>query len=173
MLPLRVALPYLEPLLAENVAKEVRKDAQVIRCAAEALGAGAPPGPQAARRLLEAARGIDREFLARAGRFPVRIVIPYERIEPLRLRRIELGLRLAYRILGGWSRREKIRRVPDRSELAQGLRDVLDLYAQETQALSASVRLPALLVPLRERLAAALLRVMREIAADIASHKRS
>ena len=29
-LPLRLALPHLEPLLARNVAKEVRKDALVI-----------------------------------------------------------------------------------------------------------------------------------------------
>ena len=32
--------------------------------------------------------------------------------------------------------------------------------------------LPALLVPLRERVAGALLRIMRETAADIATHKR-
>jgi len=49
-LPLRLALPALEPFLAENVAKEVRKDALVIRRAGEALA------PGAAREILAAAR---------------------------------------------------------------------------------------------------------------------
>ena len=152
-LPLRLALPALEPVLAENVAKEVRKDALVIACAAEALAAGAPPGPEAARRLLAAAREIDREFLARAGRLPVRIEIPYERIEPLRLRRIELGLALAHRVLDGWREGKKLRRVISREELERRVFEMLQLYADETQALSLSLRLPGFLAPVRERIA--------------------
>jgi len=80
---LRLALPALEPFLEENVAKEARKDALVIQRAGEA------PAPGAAREILAAARAIDREFLARVGAFALRIQIPYERIEPLRLRREE------------------------------------------------------------------------------------
>jgi hypothetical protein len=109
VLPLRVALPALEPFLAENVAKEARKDALVIRRAAEALAAGVPPDSAIARELLGAARGIDREFLARVVRLPVRIDIRYERIEPLRLRRIELGLETAYRIFAAWRERRRLR----------------------------------------------------------------
>ena len=45
-LPLRLALPHLEPLLARNVAKEVRKDELAIRSAGEARAAGRPPGLQ-------------------------------------------------------------------------------------------------------------------------------
>lgn len=143
----------------------------MIRCAAEALAGGAPPGAEAARRMLAQARRIDREFLARIGRFPVRIEVPYARIEPLRLRRIELGLELAWRILDAWRRGRRLRDALPRAELERALRDILTLYCEETAALSGSVHLPALLVPLRERLAAALLRIMREIGSDIASHK--
>jgi hypothetical protein len=150
----------------------VRKDALVIRCAVEAFARGTRPDAQAAQRLLADARAIDREFLAGIGRLPVRIEIPYARIEPLRLRRIERGLDLCRRILEAWRQGLRLRDDALRAELERGLREILTLYCEETAALSQGVQLPALLVPLRERLAGALLAIMREIAADIASHKR-
>jgi hypothetical protein len=160
---LRLALPALEPFLEENVAKEERKDALVIRRAGEA------PAPAAARDILAAARAIDREFLARVGAFPVRIEIPYERIEPLRLRRIELGLDSARRILDAWRRGRRVRDAFAAGELEQRLFEMLQLYAEETQALSHAVRLPAILEPLRERVARrlreAMIRAARALAA--------
>jgi hypothetical protein len=172
-LPLRLALPALEPFLAENVEKEVRKDARLIRCAAVALAAGSPPAPEAARQLLGAAREVDRDFLARVGRFPVRIEIPYHRIEPLRLRRIELGLDLAYRILEAWQHKRKARSVFPREELARRLRELLDLYAQETQALSDSVRLPAVLAPVRDGIALRLRQEMSDVARAMSQRRDS
>jgi len=161
-LPLRLALPALEPFLAENVAKEVRKDALVIRRASEA------PGPDAARQLLAAARDIDREFLARIGGFPVRLEIPYDRIEPLRLRRIELGLDTARRILEAWRHGRRLRETFTAGEFEQRLFDMLQLYAEETQALSHSVRLPAMLEPVRERVAQRLREAMTRAARALA-----
>lgn len=172
LLPLRLALPHIEPFLADNVEKEVRKDALVIRCAAEAFARGTRPDAGAVHRLLADARAIDREFLAGIGGLPVRIEIPYGRIEPLRLRRIERGLELCRRVLEAWRQGRRLREVTLRAELERDLREILTLYCEETAALSHGVRLPALLVPLRERLTGALLQIMREIAADIASQKR-
>jgi hypothetical protein len=146
-LPLRLALPVLEPFLAENVAKEVRKDTLLIRRA----GAGRAPGD--AREILAAAREIDRAFLARIGDAPVRIEIPYDRIEPLRLRRIELGLDTAQRILDAWRQGRRVRDTFAPGELERRLFEMLRMYAEETQALSHAVRLPGLLAPLRERVA--------------------
>jgi len=157
-LPLRLALPVLEPFLEENVAKEVRKDALVIR------RAGKPQGPGAAREILAAAREIDQQFLARIGGMPVRIEIPYERIEPLRLRRIELGLETARRILEAWRQGRRARASFAAGELERMVLEMLRLYAEETQALSHSVRLPALLEPLRERLAQRLREAMSNAA---------
>jgi len=168
VLPLRVALPALEPFLAENVAKEARKDALVIRRAAEALAAGVPPDSAIARELLGAARGIDREFLARVVRLPVRIDIRYERIEPLRLRRIELGLETAYRIFAAWRERRRLRDAFGREELERRLLEILRLYAEETLALSRSVGLPRLLEPLRERIAQRLQEAMIHAAKSLA-----
>ena len=171
-LPLRLALPALEPFLAENVAKEVRKDELVILRAGEALSAGAPPGPEAARQLLSAARAVDREFLARVGAFPVRIDIRYERIEPLRLRRIELGLDTAYRILDAWRQGRRLRDALSADDVERRVFAILRLYAEEAHALSYSVRLPGLLAPVRERIAVRLLEVMtgtaRGLARDVA-----
>lgn len=146
-LPLRLALPALEPFLAENVDKEIRKDALLIRCA------GGAPQPGAARGILASAREIDREFLAGVGALPVRIVIPYATIEPLRLRRIELGLDTARRILEGWRAGRRVREAFAAGELEGRLLEMLRLYAEETRALSHSVRLPGILEPLRGRLA--------------------
>jgi hypothetical protein len=157
-LPLRLALPALEPFLAENVAKEVRKDALVIRRAAEA------PAPGTAREILAAARAIDREFLEHIGGFPLRIEIPYDRIEPLRLRRIELGLDTAHRILEAWRQGRRMRDAFEREELERRLFEMLQLYAEETQALSHAVRLPGLLAPLRERMAQRLREAMTRAA---------
>jgi len=157
-LPLRLALPALEPFLAENVAKEVRKDALVIRRAGEA------PAPGTAREILAAARAIDREFLERIGAFPVRIEIPYERIEPLRLRRIELGLDTARRILDAWRQGRRLRAAFAHGELERRLFDMLQLYAEETQALSHAVRLPGILAPVRERVAQRLREAMAQAA---------
>jgi len=174
-LPMRVALPHLEPFLARNLEKETRKDALVVSCARDALAAGGPPAADAARTLLAAARGIDRDFLASVANFPVRIQVPYERIEPLRLRRIQLGLALAWRMLSAWQAGRRVRDDIPRAELARQLREILFLYCEETAALSHGVRMPALLAPLRDRLNALLLRQMRQAAerltADIAAQK--
>lgn len=165
---MRLALPALEPFLAQNVAKEVRKDALLILRAGEALAAGEPPGPGAARQLLAAAREIDREFLARLGGFPVRIEIRYDAIEPLRLRRFELGLDTAYRILDAWRRGGRLRDAFVPGELERRLFEMLQLYAEETQALSHSVRLPGILAPVRERVAQRLREAMTHAARTLA-----
>ncbi len=175
-LPLRVALPYLEPFLARNLEKEARKDALVIACARAAVAAGRTPDAAEARALLARARDIDREFFANVARMPLRFDIPYGRIEPLRLKRIELGLALSCRILRAWSAPRRLREELPRAELAREVGAILSLYCEETAALSRGVRLPALLGPVRERLAGALLRLMREtargLAQDIAAQKR-
>lgn len=167
-LPLRVALPHLEPFLALNVAKEIRKDALVIGRAAQALEGRTPLGPDAARELLEATKQIDREFLREVGRFPVRIQIPYECIAPLRLQRIGCGLDVAYRILDAWRRGRRVRDAFGRDECEGRLLEILRLYAQETQALSHAVRLPAPISPVRNLLARRLQEVMSEVARSLA-----
>jgi len=172
-LPLRIALPHLEPFLALNVAKEVRKDALVIRRAGEAVAAGVPADAGVARQILQAAKEIDREFLGRMDRFPVRIEIPYARIDPLRLLRIESGLGFAYRVLESWRRGRKLRTAFPRTELEGAVLGLFELYARETGALSHAVRLPRPLTPLRERLAQGLLEAMagagRALAHDISA----
>ena len=162
-LPLRIVLPRLEPFLAANVAKEVRKDALAIRRAGEALAVGERPGPGMAQQIFETTREIDRDFLRTIDRFPVRIRIPYDRIAPLRLQRIERVFDLAYRILWEWQAGCRLRDAFGKEELKQRLLEVLDLYAHESMALSHSVSLPAPLEPVRERLARSLYGVMSEV----------
>lgn len=172
-LPLRLALPHLEPFLARNVAKEIEKDRLVIGHAAEALGAGAVPDRAALQRLLEATKAIDREFLSRVRGFPVGIVVRYDDIAPVRLRRIERLVDLTCRVLVACrserSVRAAFRACYARAELERVIREILRLYVEETVLLSRSVKLPALLAQVREVVAARLARVMEEVAARLAS----
>ena len=161
-LPLRLALPHLEPLLARNVAKEVRKDALVIGRAGRVVLA----------ELLAEARRVDGEFLAGVGRLPIRIVIPYAEVEPLRARRILLLGDAAGRVLDAWlpgrRLRTALRACFTRAELEQLLREDLRLYAMETLALSRALRLPAILRPAREAIADRLYAIMQASAGDLA-----
>ena len=171
-LPLRLALPHLEPLLARNVAKEVRKDALAIRCAADALAAGARPGQGTLDELLAQGRAIDGDFLARVGKVPIGIVVRYDEILPLRRQRIERLLGAAYRILDAWrvgrGLREALRACYPQAELESLLAGVLRLYAMETRALSRAVRLPALLRPAQDAIGQRLFGIMDAEAARLA-----
>jgi len=171
-MPMRVALPSLENFLALNVAKEVQKDALVIHRVGEDVAQGLPPTDEAAAQLFAATQKIDRAFLARAGTFPVGIVIPYDEIAPLRTRRIGKLLTAAYRILDAGrtlrGSRSAIRAVYSRDDFERLLQDLLRLYALETRALSRALSLPRLLVPLRERLAKSLFEVMNDTANRLA-----
>ncbi|MFA6314125.1 MAG: hypothetical protein WC681_21805 [Sterolibacterium sp.] len=172
VLPLRMALPRLESFLAMNVAKEVQKDAMVIHCVGENVAGGLPPSKDTSGQLFDATKDIDRAFLSRAGSFPVGIVIRYDEIAPLRTQRIDKLLTATYRILDAGralhGTRAAIHSVYSRVEFERLLQDLLRLYALETQALSRSLRLPALLVPLREKLAKSLYEIMTDTATRLA-----
>jgi len=171
-LPLRLALPHLGPLLARNVAKETQKDALVIRRAAATLAAGRPPDRAALDGLLEATQDIDRAFLAQVGAVPVRIVVPYHEVAPIRMQRIDRLFTAAYRILDAWRMARGLRAAVQesfpRAELERLLGELLLLYAAETRVLSRSVQLPTLLVPLRERIAQSLFETMSDVARRLA-----
>jgi hypothetical protein len=171
--PLRMALPYIEPIIALNVAKEIRKDALVIQEAATAAERGEPPPRGKVSQLFDQMRTIDNDFLARTDRLPVRVVIPYDEIEPVRTKRIRYILEAAYRICNAWQvhprLRDAIRAAYERSDFELISCLILDLYAQETRALSRSVKLPTVLAPLRERAAKHLALVMSQAAGRLST----
>jgi len=174
--PLRAVLGHLEPMLALNVDKEKRKDALVFKAAGEAISAGVAPNAAMVQTVLDASRRIDQDFLARVDRFPVRVVIRYEDVVPLRRRRIQCLFDAGCRILGGWSRPGSVRAAIRSSytplEFEAALNEVLRLYTQEARALSRAVRLPLLLVPLRELAAQRLSEVMSDVGARLARDVR-
>ncbi len=171
-LPLRLALPHLEPVLALNVAKEVEKDTLVILRTRELATGAAPDWNELLPQLLQATKDIDRMFLARVGRFPVEIVIRYDEIAPIRARRMKLLHEAALRILhahgSGHRLRSAMRTSYSREEFAQLLYELFRLYAEETRSLSRSVRLPGPLAALRELIAQELLNVMLGVARPLA-----
>lgn len=170
-IPLRLALPRLEPFLKLNVAKEARKDAFVISHAATGLLNETPPGDETPHQIFEATKEIDRDFLARVAGFPVGIVIRYEAIAPVRMQRIDCLLGASRRILDAWgparSGRAALQSAYSRGEFEQLVRELLRLYAQETRVLSRSLSLPKLLVPLRESLAQNVFSIMNDTATQL------
>lgn len=171
-LPLRLALPHLEPVLALNVAKEVRKDTLVILRAHDLATENPAAWSDVLPQLLHATKEIDRMFLARVGSFPVEIVIRYEEIAPIRARRMKLLYDAAQKILAARRSDLRLRGAMHasftRDEFAKVLDELFRLYAEETRSLSRSVRLPRLLVPLREVIAQELLNVMIRVARPLA-----
>ncbi|MBS3934655.1 MAG: hypothetical protein KGZ43_00655 [Sulfuritalea sp.] len=170
-LPLPLALPWLDDLLLLNVDKEVRKDALVIRHAVQTVRAGQPVDDALVSVLLQAAREIDRDFLARA-RGPLEIPLRPEIIEPVRRRRIRRMLDATAQLCGAWTPRCKLRaalaqRFPG-GALERLLFELMRDYADETRLLGESVRMPALLAPLRRRVLAGLFETMEQTAAGLA-----
>jgi hypothetical protein len=172
VLPLRMALPHVEPVIACNVEKEIRKDTLIISHAAAALRSGTRPGKDALRDLFLKTRAIDDFFLREVHAFPLQVVIRYDEIEPLRVRRIRCLLESNCRILHAWQTegglRAGLRAAFTERELESLLREDLELYAREVRALSHSVRLPALLAPLRTRLSQQILETMSGVGTRLA-----
>lgn len=170
-LPMRLALPHLEPVLVLNVGKEVEKDTAVILDAGNPMRAGVDQEQRLAE-LLQATRDIDRRFLDKVGRFPVEIVVRYDEIIPFRTRRIRLMHEFAKKILDGGSHagdlREALCAAYSQEDFARLQHELFRLYAEEVRSLSRSVRLPKALVPLREMIARELLDVMLRVAWPLA-----
>ncbi len=103
----------------------------------------------------------------------MRVVIPYDEIEPVRTKRIRYILEAAYRICNAWQvhprLRDAIRAAYERTDFELISCLILDLYAQETRALSRSVKLPTVLAPLRERAAKHLALVMSQAAGRLST----
>ena len=171
-LPLRLALPHLEPVLALNVGKEVAKDTLVILRAGESGNVEAPERDAILAQLMLATKEIDRQFLARVGNFPIEIVVRYDEIVPIRARRIKLLHDAALKVFAAGDGKLRLRGALQASypgdEFAQLLYELFRLYAEETRSLSRSVRLPRPLVPLRELIAQELLNVMLRAAWSLA-----
>lgn len=171
-LPLRLALPHLEPVVAANVDKEVKKDTLVILRARELMKTGPLEWNEVLPQLLQATKEVDRAFLSRVGAFPVDIVICYEEIVPVRTRRMKLLYDAALKILSARDRGLRLRGAVQasfsRDEFAQLLEQLFGLYAEETRCISRSVRLPMFLIPLREFIAQELLKVMIRVARPLA-----
>ncbi len=170
-LPMRLALPHLEPVLVLNVDKEVEKDSAVI------LDAGLRPLAEADREqrladLLRLTKDIDRRFLDNVGRFPVEIVVRYDEIIPFRTRRIRLLHEAATAILAARATTSSTRAAVigrySQDDFARLLHESFRLYSEEVRSLSRSVRLPGPLVPLREMIARELLDVMLRVAWPLA-----
>lgn len=172
-LALGLPLPWLEHFLDFNLGKEIAKDAEVIRHAAQRPPDQPPVDPDALNRLLARARAIDQAFLHDIAPLPVGIAIPYAAIEPFRAERITALLTLAGTLLKHWTAGRHLRPLLASTlpgpALEAWVRRWLHLYAEETHAIAHSLSLPVLLRPWREALAQGLHETMLAAADTLAA----
>lgn len=173
-LPFGGAAQHFGSILAHNVGKEVRKDTLVIRRTGAAFVEGRAPDDAMLDEVLAAARAIDSAFLAQASRLPLRIVIRYDQVAPIRVRRFRQLSETAWRTLGAWqagstNARAALRDAQARPALELFLAGQLGLYAEEARVLAHSVQLPFLLAPLRDRMAAGVHDTMTRVARSLAA----
>jgi len=172
VLPLRVALPHLERFLNRNVGKEIEKDGRIIRRAAKARQDDERPGQEVLEALFAETQRIDRDFVSSTAGFPVEIVLRYDQIAPIRMRRIERVYSASTRIFDAYRKQPSLRLALQacylQADLEHLVREILWLYAQEVLVLSRSVRLPSLVGPIREMLAQRLVKTMNDAAAHLA-----
>lgn len=170
-MPLRLAIPRIEPVLALNVGKEIEKDSLVIASAARFLHDGGDRETFVAEQI-RASVDVDRRFLAEVEHFPVEIVVLHAEILPFRTRRVRMLHEVAETILrnagNARSLRTAIRASYAKDDLARLLYESFRLYSEEVRSLSRSVRMPRPLAPLREAIARELLAIMLRVAWPLA-----
>lgn len=169
----RVMLPIFNSFLELNVRKEVEKDRQVIMRAEELYLSGTTPGDQDVRGLLQQAKEVDRAFLQQVSIFPIAIKIDYAEIEKVRHLRVGHLLHESHRILSQWANSRKftttISELYDADEFNAILYDILRLYSVETESLSHSVRLPAVMFVARNSLTRTVSTTMQDAAKSLAA----
>ena len=167
----RLMLPAFSSFLKINVDKEIEKDRQIILRASSLQLDDRAPTMEDAERLIGEFREIDRKFLRDISSLASSIVIHYDDIEAYRRRRIAMTLDMAYQILRQWDRssgfRTAVTSIYDMSEFNSRMRDIFDLYINETRMLSESVKIPGKLRFARDALIRRVNSVMETVASEL------
>jgi hypothetical protein len=160
--------------LEANVDKEFEKDCMVIDAGVAAATSGGSPSDVDTDALFGRTRDVDRTFIQKLSGLPVSLELEYDRIGPVRVRRIEHLLDFVFAICRGWQpgggMAPAVQSSFDPQELQRVLAELLHLYAQETRFVCDGARLrgPARLVGrvLSERVTHAMQSVKDRVAQD-------
>ncbi len=168
----RVLMPALSKFLDENVEKEIKKDSLAIKLIFNAYQLEKRVLPAEFESIIEKTKKIDQEFLARTRSLPLSLTIPYDKIEELRKKRMELIAKFVCTILHHWMDEESlydaIRLAFKKEEFRKIILKILHLYNLETEALSDTVRLPIFLKMAHKSISKALYNTMESVARQIA-----
>lgn len=164
-------LPAFTSFLKINVDKEIEKDRQIILRARELRMEGRTPGSDDTAYLLEMAREIDRKFLQDISTLASSIVIHYEDIEQFRRKRTERMLVMICKVMEQWDQgsgfRTAVTSLFTRDQFTAAMREIFDLYINETRMLSRSVRIPRRLQFTRDALVSKVGSVMEDVAGEL------
>jgi len=167
----RLMLPAFTSFLKINVDKEIEKDRQIILRARTLYDDDRVPSEDDVQVLLSNFREIDRKFLNDISSLASSIVIHYDDIELYRKHRIAKSLDLTYGILQQWDRSSGFRTaITSRynvSEFNSLVRNIFDLYINETRMLSESVKIPGKLRFARDAMIRKIGSVMETVAAEL------
>ena len=167
----RLMLPAFTSFLKINVDKEIEKDRQIILRARSLQLENRPPSEDDVEGLLRNFREIDRKFLSDISSLASSIVIHYDKIELYRKSRINKSLDLTYGIFRQWDRAHGFRSaITSRYNMAEFdtlIRNIFDLYINETRMLSESVKIPGKLRFARDAIIRKIGSVMSTVAAEL------
>ncbi len=172
---IRLVMPLFQKIMWANVDKEFDKDRMVIETGVTAAASGASPADVDTDALFGRTRDVDRTFIQKLSGLPVTLDLHYERIRPVRIRRIERLLEFVFKVCRGWQPTGgmtlTVRTSFEPDELQEALSELLHLYAQETRFVCDGARLrgPARLVGriLSDRVAQAMQSVKDNVAEDV------
>lgn len=168
----KLLLPAFTSFLKVNVNKEIEKDRQIILHARDLSRDGKSPEKNDTDYLLDKAREIDRKFLQDISTLASSIIIHYEDIEQYRRKRIERMLDLVCEIMREWDQssgfRTAVTSLFTRDQFTSAVREIFDLYINETRMLSQSVKIPRRLLFTRDALISKVGSVMEDVAGELA-----
>ena len=167
----RLLLPAFTSFLKINVNKEIEKDRQIILRARDLSKEGRDPEDGDTDYLLDKAREIDRKFLQDISTLASSIVIHYDDIEQFRRERIERMLNLVWIIMQEWEQapgfRTAVTSLFTQDQFTSAMKEIFDLYINETRMLSQSVKIPRKLMFTRDTLINKVGSVMEDVAGEL------
>ncbi|MEJ2183814.1 MAG: hypothetical protein P8Y66_09835 [Nitrospirota bacterium] len=161
------AMPFFSDFRDANVQKEIEKDCLAIRQAVNDFGNEADPDD-----VFKMTKDVDRNFLRRISRLPVKVNVDYDAIKPVRMARIglltEAVQTLLSRLHSSSSLAEAARRAYSPEEVRELIRRFLSLYIRETELLERETKLPPLIGRAATALSDALIQAMKEASRGLA-----
>lgn len=171
---IQLFLPNVRSLIKANVLKEIEKNRAVILATASMPAGANALSKTTIDSLLLDFRQVDEEFCSNIFGLPIQLHIHYERVDPIRLLRLQKLSEVALVLLRQHGQSARLRKdiqvVYSQHEFHLHLLKYLLLYAEEVKLLIFSLKVPWLLEFSRVEFSRIIEESMSEVAATLAEN---